>query len=163
MGGEALHGLPRDAVGAPSLQTPGVKLDGALSAVGVTVHCGGVGRNDLYRFLPTPTTPSLNSEQALSAAASCSAQRQPGCDRDVTGMWLFLACPAVRGCAPAGRMAIPRGPSGSSAALPGLTWANRLGCLDSLWFSRRGCTRLPAAGFSPWPIRGVWSLASCRC
>lgn len=95
MGGEALHGLPRDAVSAPSLQTSEARLDEALSAVGVAVRCGGVGQNDRYRPLPTPTVPRLNSEQALSAAASCSAQRQPGCDRDVAVPGL----PVVRGCA----------------------------------------------------------------
>ena len=44
------HSLPREVVDAPSLETLKVRMDGALStdgAVGVSVHCRGVGLDGL--------------------------------------------------------------------------------------------------------------------
>lgn len=72
------HGLPRGVVGCPiPADTHGRCTDRALSTEGVLS-----GQNDLCRSLPAQTIPRLSSGQALSTAASCSVERQPGCDRD---------------------------------------------------------------------------------
>ena len=50
--------LPREVVGAPSLQTLQARLDGALStrsAVGVPVQCRAVGPDGLEGSLPAQT------------------------------------------------------------------------------------------------------------
>jgi len=54
-GGEALNRLPRDVVGAPSLETFKARLDQTLG--GVPVHCRAVGLDGLQRSLPTPRIP----------------------------------------------------------------------------------------------------------
>jgi len=53
------HRLPREELGAPSLETAKVRLKGLCApdgAVGVTVHFRGVGPRGLYGFLPNQTT-----------------------------------------------------------------------------------------------------------
>ena len=79
------HRLPREVVDAPSLETPTVRLDGALSNL-IPVHCRGVWADDLQGSLLTAMLLWFyNLPPCLTNAGACAAADQT--DLDLNQPW----------------------------------------------------------------------------